>query len=188
VEVGGVKWAKQNLASDGYFASINGGIGNFFQWGSNVAWKNNGDEPTRLDGVAATWSAVPAGDGVTPWPAATDPCPTGWRVPTKDELAVLQNTSLVSSTWGNGGRSFVDVATPANVVFFPAVGYRSNGDGILTSAGSYGRYWSDMPVGETYGYGLDFNADLLTPDYSASRLRGFSVRCVVDDAAPVVAE
>ena len=118
-----------------------------------------------------------------------DPCPTGWRVPTYDELAVLCDnfSSWTTNSEGQNGYYFVGEYTYIDglpQVFFPAAGSRDYSVGDVYDRGYYGFYWSSRPDdydayrantlyffgGNFYGGGVDMDA--------FARACGFSVRCV----------
>ena len=65
-------------------------------------------------------------------------------------------------------------------VFFPAAGYRDNGNGEWYGGGcNVGNYWSGSAKG-LYKYELHFNRGYVFPTRYNSCLYGFSVRCVQD--------
>src|SRR5574344_1274050 len=113
--------------------------------------------------------------------AANDPCPTGWRIPTKTELYALIGNAAGKGNWttvnSQKGRWFDGTTNTDQTsgVFLPAAGYRIY-DGTANVRGTYGRYWSSTPDGVNACY-LFFNlgnAGMV----SLSRACGFSVRCV----------
>ena len=114
-----------------------------------------------------------------------DPCPEGWRVPTYAELAHLTNSYSSFMTVGDQkGRYFCGDYTyldNAPQVFFPAAGYRDNGDGYVTFRGGDGLYWSSRP-GNNHGYygaySLFFYRGSASMDSGSNRASGYSVRCV----------
>ena len=146
-----------------------------------------------------------SGSESSPTKTNYDPCPTGWRVPTKTELTSLKNAN---STWketntdgsspnGLAGRWFgtnsasATAANPSGCVFFPAAGYRHSEDGSAKSRypttidgtlfNVSGGYRSSTPWEDNSRsvYVLTFhsnNASISYPD----RGKGFSVRCVRD--------
>jgi len=69
-----------------------------------------------------------SGTESSPVKTANDPCPTGWRVPTKDELKSLIDSGSECKPDFNGesGRLF---GSGANNIFLPAAGARSGYDG-----------------------------------------------------------
>jgi len=198
VVINGVRWATRNLDTDGQFAAKPEDYGALFQWGRRA----DGHE-SRTSGTTATLSDTdtPAhGDFIIspdePWDwrnpqndnlwgatkTANDPSPAGWRVPTKEELESLANTTYVTHEWttenGVNGYRCTDKATGASL-FLPAVGYRNYGDGALSNVGANGLYWSSTPNG-TYAYNLGFNDGyFIVGNYN--RAIGFSIRCVADE-------
>ena len=121
-----------------------------------------------------------------------DPCPKGWRVPTKGELSNLrQNYSSCTTNaagqqgfWFSGATSYTQEAPQ---VFFPAAGYHHWQANPGQNRDDVGRYWSSSPayVTDIYVWHLDFNrGSMVTPegvemDYDRPGY-GFSVRCVKD--------
>jgi uncharacterized protein (TIGR02145 family) len=193
VEVGGVVWAKSNLLTSKGFVNRSHDAGSFFQWGVSTPWSATGD-PYIVgtgDTTADTWPTNVTGSATDVWSAAQDPSPAGWRIPTPAEFDVLNDPAKVTATWlaagtpGStgitytvNGYEFADVATPANVVFFPAAGYRLDSSGVLENVGSGGGYWSGTPQSTVLGYGMGFNSGSVTPSGSYDRTYGFSLRLV----------
>ena len=114
-----------------------------------------------------------------------DPCPEGWRVPTYTELEILISKSSWTTNDGQEGYWFsgasdtkYDVPVDEDTkVFFPAAGYRRNGDGFANGRGSYGYYWFSSPNGSN-AYDLRFVSNGTYANDSSSRAFGYSVRCV----------
>jgi uncharacterized protein (TIGR02145 family) len=117
-------------------------------------------------------------------PAKTeyDPCPIGWRVPTKTELEALVggNTppdQLVEhnsqkGAWFNGTKN-----PGTSGVFLPAAGHIYY-DGKAEYRNDSGLYYSSMNSGD-HAYILNFRSAYLLV-YSNPRAHGQSVRCVKD--------
>ncbi|MDR0811217.1 MAG: hypothetical protein LBN23_02930 [Paludibacter sp.] len=108
---------------------------------------------------------------------AKNACPSGWRLPTKQEFESLLSAGSVWTTQnGVSGRLFGKVP---NQIFLPAAGYRYDSDGALDGAGEYGYYWSSTPRDSGLAYYLHFiSGDASTG--STNRRRGFSVRPVAE--------
>jgi uncharacterized protein (TIGR02145 family) len=182
VVINGIKWATCNVDQPGTFASTPQSPGMFYQWGRKTGWSAtdpmkaydaNGEIP------GATWDdTYYEGDE---WLAENDPCPEGWRVPTKEDFAKLCDKTNVDRIWSASpaGYTFTDKAT-GNSVFFPASGYRNYATGVLSTVGSGGSYWSALPNSTTNGYNLNFNSSNVNPVNNNNRSNGFSVRPVAE--------
>lgn len=108
-----------------------------------------------------------------------NPCPEGWRVPTKTELQSLLDSG---SSWGVGpdgvpGRWFGEnhAGTKESCVFLPAAGLRNNSS-ISDHRDFYGTYWStDIDVTNPATLYFDSSSTMMSKNY---RAYGVSVRCV----------
>ncbi|WP_270229990.1 FISUMP domain-containing protein [Parabacteroides bouchesdurhonensis] len=169
--------------------------GYLYQWGRKTGFSYYASNPTDLapDNTFPTYvEATTAGytnenkfikgnsskdyswfsdykDGViTEWPRENQPCPAGWRVPTKAELDKI----LADSPKQTNGKW----VAPSNSKFvLPAAGYRNSSSGSSSSQASSGNYWSStLEAGKSprlyFGSSADTNANSLA--------NGFSVRCV----------
>ena len=125
-----------------------------------------------------------------------DPCPPGWRVPSKGSWAHF-STSYWNET--NTGRNTgykasvglyydpaadgTDPAESAGHMFFPVTGawafdWRGNHYLTLQLSGSDGYYWSASPNDATYGACFSFGTSSVTPATSLPKGFGMAVRCV----------
>jgi uncharacterized protein (TIGR02145 family) len=110
---------------------------------------------------------------------AHNPCPEGWRVPTKTELQSLLDSG---SSWGVGpdgvpGRWFGEnhAGTKDNCVFLPAAGLRNNSSNS-NHRDDNGTYWStDIDVTNPATLYFDSSSTMMSKNY---RAYGVSVRCV----------
>ena len=180
--INGVRWATRNVAAPGTFAAKPEDYGMFYQWDIKKGWSAT----TPGDGVAVpgwntTASTAPAGGS---WSTSNDPCPTGWRVPTKDEQESLLEFGKVTHVWtsdyknsGIAGYTLTDDATGASI-FLPAAGRRDFGDGTLYGQGFYGYYWSGSSPLASSTWNLNFSSGIGFAQDIYSRSNGFSVRCV----------
>ncbi len=116
--------------------------------------------------TSKNWNDISDSEGKTFF----DPCPEGWRLPTKAEYSDFSTTTF---TWDatNYGRTY-------NGNWFPAAGCRNVSDGSMVNVGSYGSYWSAAPYNEFSGYDLYFGYGGVNPAGYDNRANGFSVRCV----------
>lgn len=100
-----------------------------------------------------------------------NPCPSGWRMPSKDELSSLSahrsgmtTFNGVKGRWFSGSKTYSDSA-PA--IFLP----------ILDGDSSHGNYWSSTASTGDSAYYLYFNASSVYMN-STSRSNVYSVRCL----------
>ena len=100
-------------------------------------------------------------------------CPTGWRVPTKDELESLSanysdwTTYLgMSGRWFSGSQAY---SSSVSAIFLPT----------LSSSASGGYYWSSTEYISSYAYRLDFGSGYVGIG-SYYRSYEWSVRCLKD--------
>lgn len=121
---------------------------------------NSSDCVSPNNYVGKNWNDIVESDGKTFF----DPCPEGWRLPTRYEFSSFSTTSF---DWDstNSGITY-------NNNWFPASGSRLNGDG------SYGYYWSALPYSAKNGYCLSFYSGYANPSVNNYRANGLSVRCV----------
>tara|TARA_B110000208_G_scaffold76356_1_gene98027 strand:- start:2622 stop:3230 length:609 start_codon:yes stop_codon:yes gene_type:complete len=181
--------------------------GAYIQWGKRgptdfVGAANDGSSgfaaaPTDSaanDAAISGWSSTSATDDSwnvdenTPVKVTdNDPCPDGFRVPTRNEwLAVNTNNanSLTGAAWSAGPTEFgtaLQYGPDANgkLLTLPAAGSRSNTNGALLSRGNNGRYWSSTENGST-AYYFSFYSSTVYPASIINRAYGFSVRCIAE--------
>jgi uncharacterized protein (TIGR02145 family) len=173
IEIGGVEWAASNVESPGTFAALPANPGMLYIWDSPVGWEPVGDVSGWQETVSSN----------TTWQAANDPCPLGWRLPTKAELEILANSPYrrvdtpVKGTWFANTQEDADNGTEGKAIFLPAVGQRMLNDGDLTGINS-GYYWSSEQYDDNNGSGLFMESQITIG--SDVKSYGFSLRCVVD--------
>ena len=103
------------------------------------------------------------------WPKENDPCPAGWRVPTKEELQIVSDQVSASSTTVDG--TWSSTTHPAFVL--PLGGNRDSDTGIFKQRGELGGYWtSTFESGKAYRLN---SAALWGPQVLTA---GYNVRCV----------
>lgn len=170
---------------------IQGNNGSYYQWGRSTVVATDSTPAAAI--TSPTWNTTAASDYAwadvtTGAKTANDPCPTGFRVPTKAEWTGVANTALntVSRTgsWANDGNFTTAVSLGPNgttkTLTLPAAGYRSSSDGRLLSRGLGGDYWSSAEdVGSANANYLYFGSGSVAA-YSGNRTFGFSVRCIAE--------
>ena len=173
VLINGVMWAQRNVDAPGTFAKTPEDAGKFYQWNRIRAWNTTDEEVSGWDDTDAT--------GIT-WEKTNDPSPTGWRVPTKEELEKLCDETKVKSEWieqnGVCGRKFTDLSN-GNTIFLLAAGFRSGSDGSLRLVGASGDYWGSTRYRSENAQKLWLGSGGVGVLWNL-RTDGFSVRCVLD--------
>jgi len=162
----GIVSGEQNFDSTGQIVSTHDAHGKFIKLDdSHFDW--------RTPSSATLWND---GSKEIPLKTANDPCPDGWRLPTKTEFATLGNGEWTDSPVA--GRYFGSGDT---LLFLPAAGYRDD-RGVLTNVGKLAYYWcSEQYLNySATGYGLCFRRDNLSPYCNYSKKNGLSVRCVAE--------
>jgi len=151
VVINGVKWATRNVDAFGTFAETPESAGMFYQWNRKTAWS--------VKGSVSGW------DGTTPtgttWEKANDPSPSGWRVPTEEELETLCDTKKVSNEWttqnGVTGRKFTDKAT-GNSLFLPSACFRTTYGNVAVCSMGSADYWSSTGNGGVLQFSEKYEA------------------------------
>ena len=166
VLINGIRWATRNVDAPGTFAQNPEDAGILFQWNRRKGWN-------AVDRYVEGWdTSLPTG---TKWYAENDPCPKGWRVPTREELRLLRNAD---SEWATKNAVNGRLAgTAPYQIFLPASGWRCGNDGALYAVGVLGIYWSSTQCGSAHAGHLWFGCDFVNV-YDFWRQVGSSVRCV----------
>ena len=122
-----------------------------------------------------------AGSESDPIKTDSDPCPTGWRIPTGIEVSALcENHSSWTMNNNQNGYWFCGpnpYSTEAPQLFLPAAGYRYEASGESSLRGEYGLYWSSNTLSHYSTY-LDSYKSSVRCNSVGYRARGYSVRCV----------
>ena len=183
VTINGVTWSEFNVNTPGTFTAKAEDYGMFYQWGIKVGWSSA--DPLTPSLAGASWTYPISGAEGDVWTSANDPCPAGWRLPTKEEqLTLLEDgtggkADKVSNEWistGVTGRKFTDKSSGTSI-FFPAAGRREYSDGSLDFAGDDAIYWSRSV------YNVDKALSLYVYEagggqFWGERAFGLAVRCV----------
>ena len=114
-----------------------------------------------------------------------DPCPAGFHVPAGGAFTGFttdgQNygPANASGAWDWGWNFNNKITSPDATVYFPAMGMRNIGDGLLYNVGWWGDYWSAVP-NDIYGCNLWFSPYSVNPQNRMGRANGMSVRPVAE--------
>ena len=198
---GGPYWATMNIG-----ANRPEEYGYYFWWGDTVGYKRENNAWVASDGSSSNFSFckanTPTSDKsvdalkIEGWITVDDTIVPehdvayahwggNWRMPTKQELDDLWNKCDWELTMMNGVNGYVvrgrgDFASAG--IFLPCAGfgYKSS----LHNAGSYGRYWSSVPLSDfsgsswyLYFHSAAFHSDVHSTNYGG-RSNGQSVRPV----------
>ena len=200
---GGPYWATTNIGAEKPEDS-----GYYFWWGDTVGYKRGNDKWIASDGSNSNFSFSSSNtptydksmstlksegwltsDGVLApeHDAANIHWGNGWRMPTKDELFVLNDCNWIWTTM-NGVKGFIVRGRgvyASNSIFLSAAGHGESTS--LYGSGSYCYYWSSVPKSNNSNYhawSLDFNES--TRFMSSGRTRGQPIRPVLEIINAVV--
>ena len=196
IKIGGVTWAKSNVGDPGTFVPSEIDYGKYYQWNNKVVWDGVSDNTFWQ----VSWDGGYPTSGQGSWDSVNDPCPSGWRVPTKNEFEALYKACfsgengknpIGESGWKkvghykeniNAGVLFDD--GKGNKLFLPASGYTSFLYSKATDVAfkDYtGYYWSSTSFTNlSYYLELDYGAGspTVSPYKTWKRNCGGSIRCV----------
>ena len=183
--------------------------GNYFQWGRNPSCFgiDGTDAPNPCSspvyGAAAPWGNTAAENNagaISGWntalapngswsdntKTANDPCPAGFRVPTKTQWDGARNNSLnprtLVGTWTDGVTNYLSGVKLGSKLFLPTTGLRSNTTGALSFRNSYGYYASSTPTSASDGAWilLFYSSPVTVTTGSGNRNSAIPVRCIAE--------
>jgi uncharacterized protein (TIGR02145 family) len=190
--------ASANPCADPFSPSweINGG---YWQWGRKgpnaTQWLNTNTAnfahgPTGTgagetnEGNISGWSqtAAPNGSWQDGMKTVNDPCPDGFRVPTKAQWdgVVANNTQSIVGTWSNNSNNFSTGRFFGPALMLPAAGNRNSADGTLNQRGNFGYYWSSTASVTAGNARCQFLTSVGNLMLDSSRRVGHSVRCAAE--------
>ena len=176
VVIDGVRWSTRNLGASGAFTLVPEQLGATFQW-------NRRHVKPRYSALMGFRRDVSWWIRGTEWYVANNPCPSGWRVPTYEELTALSRTR---SEWVNQngvyGRLF---GFAPNQIFLPTRAVWTSaymGDGHWGPShfeGYRAVYWSSTPGRRGFSWRLLISENN-TGFNDFFRTMGMHVRCVAE--------
>jgi uncharacterized protein (TIGR02145 family) len=179
-----------NTSADPFTPSweINGG---YWQWGrptEAAAGPTGSGAGQANEGAITGWNNTNAADGSWDDGSKTgnDPCPTGFRVPTKAQWdgVLANNTPMNVGTFSNSATNYGAGKKFGDNLMLPAAGVRDGYNGVLYFRGSNGDYWSSTEYGTGNAWYLYFRSAGAGTDYYYdiydNRSYGFSVRCIAE--------
>lgn len=181
--INAVKWTTCNVDAPGTFAASPESFGMFYQWNCKIGWSSTA--PITSSPSGHSWDKSWHSSSTT-WESPNDPCPVGWRVPTRSEIESLIKGGSIRTT-KNGVKGF-QFGSGSNTLFLPAAGYRSGVLSTISGSNLSGEYWSCTPNYNAldYVFGLSFN-EKNSPNTSAyfRHNDGYCLRCVAEESIPV---
>jgi len=173
VVINGVKWASKNVNLPGTFTASPSEKGMLYLWNNRLGWSSTDPMVNSNGGGEDDWGGA-SSPGAT-WAKANDPCPEGWRVPTRQEWS-----SLKQREWATiGGVDGCKAGDGEKFIFLPLAGYRYLFGGMLWE--NAGRYWSSTANDDYDSWAFNFTPGIQgfgVWNYSISS--AFSVRCVAE--------
>ncbi|KYH06601.1 hypothetical protein A1704_23665 [Chryseobacterium cucumeris] len=178
-------WMRHNLGADTSLdpdVPVQGIHGNYYQWG-RAAVVADASTPS---GVITSWNTTEA--PTESWSdtskTVNDPCPVGFRVPTRQQWLNLVNNTISSNigAFNNSDTNFGSgkvLVGGGNKLTFPITGERRYVDGSLFARGMTARYWTSTEYPSIYGYNTYFDFGTVNASSSyAYKTSGYAVRCI----------
>jgi uncharacterized protein (TIGR02145 family) len=162
---------------------INGG---YWQWGRSAeaaAGPTGSGAGQANDGTISGWNTTnaPNGSWADGSKTANDPCPAGYRVPTKAQWDGVRANNTITNvgTFNDSPTNYGVGKKFGDQLMLPAAGSRYYDNGALVNRGLLGYYWSSTEYDNSGAWLLGFGSSF-TVTYYNSRTFGLSVRCVAE--------
>jgi uncharacterized protein (TIGR02145 family) len=185
----GNMWLDRNLGATQVATSKTdtAGYGSLYQWGrlsdghqittsGTTGTQSTGDVPGNANFIIThpDWRSTQNDNLWQGVSGVNNPCPTGFRLPTRTEWATLVTAAGITN----------DTSAYSSTLKLPLAGDRDRGAGVLVGLGTDGYYWSSSPDYD-YSYYLTFSS-VGAGFASYTRAYGRSVRCIKDTSAPLL--
>ena len=163
-----------DLAPDGTFPTyVEATAAGYTYANKFIKGKSDADYSWFSDYKGSLSPALSVGDNA--WPRDQQPCPAGWRVPTKAELDPIMIEANGSNKMDNTYKIW-KASSNSNFVL-PAAGFRDNGSGSSYFLASVGYYWSSTLNASGKSPRLNFASGGANVD-EVYLAYGYPVRCV----------
>jgi uncharacterized protein (TIGR02145 family) len=158
--------------------------GGYWQWGNNIQAVPGPSGPGTAqenDGEIIGWSTNYNKN--SSWSdfeeIGDDPCPLGFRVPTKKEWEGVIKSNIITriGSWENDNTNYNSGIKLGSQLMLPTAGFRFYEDGTLFGRGYCGCYWSETTDNKNEAAHLYFNSNYIRT-ISNIKGNGFSVRCI----------
>jgi uncharacterized protein (TIGR02145 family) len=157
--------------------------GGYWQWGLSAQAAEGPTATDPKDGAVSGWNTTnaPNGSWTDGSKTANDPCPAGYRVPTKEQWdgVRVNNTQTNVGTFSNSATNYGAGVKFGDQLMLPAAGNRGSNNGALYVRGNSGLYWSSTGSGSFNAWFLYFSSSGAASTGN-TRTYGLSVRCVAD--------
>jgi uncharacterized protein (TIGR02145 family) len=132
---------------------------------------------------ATQWTAKQYENSTDIWSSGNNPCPAGWRLPSKAEwLQVINSANNAQNnigTYNSNVNNYTFGKKFGDFLILPSIGYRSSTDGSLWNRGAIGQYWSNEAYNSGNAWSLNFGSGVPSMVGTInSKMYGFAVRCV----------
>ena len=186
VTIGNLIWAPVNCGYDKDHP-----YGKLYQWGrkDGVELKGSGNEPTFSDDPVTPENAKPnifykqwsvKDNSLWASGGAGNPCPKGWRIPTKDEMDILHSLAGVENWVTEKGIQCYKISVGTEALFIQDAGYwRPDGSGMSGGEHNVSLWTATMEKGHTFRNLYFFQEKVFYEDSPANSF-ALSVRCVKD--------
>ncbi|OXA85304.1 hypothetical protein B0A66_19880 [Flavobacterium hercynium] len=182
--ISGRIWMAYNLGATAPATAINDAaqFGDYFQWGrgadghekqnsARTSTQSAGDTPGHGNFITngTNWRST---TNVNLWQGVNginNPCPTGFRIPTRAEWEKEFNDYSIRNT----AEAF------NSILKLPAPGYRLNASGAYLQLGTHSNYWTSTTNGNDVIF-KNLSATHERTDTQNAQSHGFSVRCIKD--------
>jgi uncharacterized protein (TIGR02145 family) len=159
---------------------INGG---YWQWGRSAQAAAGPTATDPKNGAISGWNTTnaPNGSWADGSKTANDPCPAGYRIPTKAqwEGVSANNTKTNVGSFNSSATNYGAGKKFGNQLMLPAAGVRDYDGGALDSRGYYGGYWSSAEYDDDSAWSMYFVSSVASTG-NDFRTGGLSVRCVAE--------